>query len=85
MARRLESLAEYDLKVQYRPGIKHTNADTLSRLPGQPVNVNANSATASAHTNSNWLSCLTESQICELQESDEDVKQMIEWVEHPHA
>ena len=35
MARWLESLAEYDLKVQHRPGKKHTNADALSRLPGQ--------------------------------------------------
>ena len=61
MARWLESLAEYDLKVQHRPGIKHTNADALSRLPGQLVVVNVSSTTSVP--NSNWLPCLTESQI----------------------
>ena len=35
--------------------------------------------------NSNWLPCLTESQICELQDTDEDIKQVIDWVEHPNA
>ena len=83
MARWLESLAEYDLKVQHRPGKKHTNADALSWLPGQLVDVNVSSTTSVP--NSNWLPCLTEYQICELQDIDEDIKQVIDWVEHPNA
>ncbi len=33
MARWMETLGTYDLKVQHRPGRKHMNADSLSRLP----------------------------------------------------
>lgn len=33
MARWLETLGEYDLKIQHRVGRKHMNADGLSRLP----------------------------------------------------
>ena len=33
VARWLEILSEYDFKVQHRPGVKHGNADPLSRLP----------------------------------------------------
>ena len=76
----LESLAEYYLKVQHRPGKKHTNADALSWLPGQLVDVNVSSTRSVP--NSNWLSCLTESQICELQDTD---KQVIDWIEHSNA
>ena len=83
VARWLESLAEYDLKVQHRPGKKHTNADALSRLPGQLVDVNVSNTTSVP--NSNWLPCLTKSQIHELQDTDEDIKQVIDWVEHPNA
>eukprot|EP00731_Ephydatia_muelleri_P019467 Em0012g292a len=83
VARWLESLAEYDLKVQHRPGKKHTNADAMSRLPGQLVDVNVSNTTSVP--NSNWLPCLTESQIHELQDTDEDIKQVIDWVEHPNA
>ena len=32
-ARWLESLSEYDFKVEYRPGVCHGNADGLSRMP----------------------------------------------------
>ena len=32
LARWLEQVTEYDLKIVYRPGRKHDNADTLSRL-----------------------------------------------------
>ncbi|MES9884745.1 MAG: reverse transcriptase domain-containing protein [Sedimenticola sp.] len=33
MARWMETLGTYDLKIQHRPGRKHMNADSLSRLP----------------------------------------------------
>ena len=32
-ARWLERLQQYDLQIEYRPGIKHGNADALSRRP----------------------------------------------------
>jgi hypothetical protein len=32
----LEALAEYDFTVQYRPGVKHGNADGMSRLEYSP-------------------------------------------------
>ena len=70
MAWWLESLAEYDLKVQHR-------------LPGQLVDVNVSSTTSVP--NSNWLPCWTESQIRELQDSDKDIKKVIDWVEHLNA
>ena len=85
VARWLESLAEYDIKVQHRPWKKRTNADALLRLPGQLVDVNVSSTTSVP--NSKWLPCLTESQIHELQDTVEDIKQkqVIDWVEHPNA
>ena len=33
MARWLEILYEFDMDLQHRPGTKHSNADSLSRLP----------------------------------------------------
>ena len=33
VARWLDILAEYDFSVQHRPGLQHSNADALSRLP----------------------------------------------------
>ena len=33
VARWLDILAEYDFRIQHRPGAKHGNADALSRLP----------------------------------------------------
>ena len=33
MARWLDILAEYDFRIQHRPGAKHGNADAVSRLP----------------------------------------------------
>ena len=33
LARWLEELSQYDMVVLHRPGVKHTNADSLSRIP----------------------------------------------------
>ena len=33
LARWLEELSQYTIKVQYRTGVRHVNADALSRLP----------------------------------------------------
>ena len=33
LARWIESLSQYSFTIQYRPGTKHINADTLSRKP----------------------------------------------------
>lgn len=34
LARWLEELAQFDMEILHRPGNKHTNADAMSRLPG---------------------------------------------------
>ena len=33
LGRWLEELAQYDMVIQHRPGVQHTNADALSRIP----------------------------------------------------
>lgn len=33
LARWLEELSQYDMKILHRPGVKHANADALSRIP----------------------------------------------------
>lgn len=33
LARWLDELAQFDMDILHRPGNKHTNADTLSRIP----------------------------------------------------
>ena len=33
LGRWLEELSQYSMKIQHRPGVKHTNADALSRIP----------------------------------------------------
>lgn len=37
LARWIEELIQFDMEVRYREGSKHANADTLSRLPGDPM------------------------------------------------
>jgi hypothetical protein len=34
LARWLEELSQFDMEIQHRSGKKHTNADSLSRIPG---------------------------------------------------
>ena len=34
LGRWLEELSQYDMVIQHRPGIHHTNADAMSRIPG---------------------------------------------------
>ena len=79
VARWLESLAEYEFKVQHRPGKKHTNADALSRMPYLDVNANSTPLDGTG----SWLSQLTKPEIRELQSSDEGIQQVTEWVGHP--
>lgn len=38
LARWIESLSQYQFKIQHRPGVKHVNADTLSRKPLETEN-----------------------------------------------
>eukprot|EP00731_Ephydatia_muelleri_P033154 Em0025g110a len=46
IARWLEILAEYDFTIQHRPGLKHSNADALSRLPCKQCGRQDSEATA---------------------------------------
>ena len=79
VARWLESLAEYEFKVQHRPGKKNTNADALSRMPYLDVNANSTPLDGTG----SWLSQLTKPEIRELQSSDEGIQLVTEWVGHP--
>lgn len=36
LAHWLEYIAEYNFEIQHRPGVKHCNADALSRNPPEP-------------------------------------------------
>ena len=33
LVRWMEELSQYSMTIQHRPGVKHTNADALSRIP----------------------------------------------------
>jgi len=35
LARWIESLSQFNFEIQHRPGVKHANADAMSRTPGQ--------------------------------------------------
>ena len=83
VARWLERLAEFDIKVEHRPGAQHTNADALSRqscsqcgqtFGEEPHNDLALVALISLFPQ--W----TEEEISTMQQSDPDLKQMKEWL-----
>ena len=70
LARWLEKLEEFSLTVQHRPGRKHNNADSLSRL-NAPLHINA---TTSSDTVS-WG--MTASEIRSLQLKDEIISPVL--------
>ena len=97
MARWLERLAEFDIKVEHRPGAQHTNADALSRqscsqcgqaFGEEPRNDPALVALVSLFPRNDLaLVALfslfpqwTEEEISTMQQSDPDLKQMMEWL-----
>ena len=83
VARWLERLAEFDIKVEHRPGAQHTNADALSRqscsqcgqaFAEEPREDPAHVALVSLFPQ--W----TQEEILAMQQCDPDLKQMMEWL-----
>ena len=78
-----EGLAEFDIKVEHRPGAQHTNADALSRPScsqcGQTIGEEPHNDPAFVVLVSlfpHW----TQEEILAMQQSDPDSKQMMEWL-----
>ena len=92
VARWLEILSEYDFTVEHRPGLKHGNADSLSRLPcwqcgasqDQVENLYSLEAALAQATESDlalWLPILTPTDQETLQNNDPALAQVMVWVE----
>ena len=81
VARWLELLAQYDYKIEHRPGRKHQNADALSRNPLQIAEetvqtVQTNVIDSSAST---WVPGWTAANLQSRQVADPDLKQILFW------
>ena len=72
VARWLETLAEYNFSIVYRPGKEHQNADGLSRM----VNYITETPIEPA-----WIETLGSEKIKKLQEEDELLRTVAGWVE----
>ena len=92
VARWLEILSEYDFAVEHRPGLKHGNADSLSRLPckqcgasqDQVENQCSLEAALAQATESDlalWLPILTPTDQETLQNNDPALSKVMVWVE----
>ena len=92
VARWLEILSEYDFTVEHRPGLKHGNADSLSRLPcrqcgasqDQVENLYSLEAALAQATESDlalWLPILTPKDQETLQNNDPALAQVMVWIE----
>lgn len=83
VARWLETLAQYDYKIQHRPGKKHTNADALSRK--SPAETPDNSETPGINVISSngvkWLRGWTLSELQTKQKADPRLQQVLKWKE----
>ena len=91
VARWLEVLSEFDYRVIHRPGVQHTNADSLSRLPCSQCGLSTDhniettddeeSLVAVAATAAScMLPTLTIEEIQNLQRADADLQQAIRWL-----
>ncbi len=87
VARWLEILAAYMMKVEHRPGKLHTNADSLSRLPCKQCGQNEIVRPDDDSPNHRVLSLNqlrtpdnSDLEIKVLQESDDNLRQVRDWV-----
>ena len=84
VARWLERLAEFDIKVEHCPRAQHTNADALSRQScgqcGQAFGEEPRNGPAFVALVSLFPQWKQE-EILAIQQSDPDLKQTIEWLE----
>ena len=81
VARWLELLAQYDYKIEHRPGRKHQNADALSRKPlvvaedtDQITQTNAVGSSTST-----WVPSWTVTNLRSSQAGDPDLKKILAW------
>ena len=68
VARWIERLAEYDYEIVHRPGLKHKNADALSRYP------------VSAIAQEVWLPAYSKGELKKAQEADEGIRELLMWL-----
>ena len=96
MARWLDILAEYDFSVQHRPGLQHSNADALSRLPCKQCGLQTSTPppglpdAVKKGGSGDGAALLQEGSVCflsvedpkQLQDKDADLRQVILWLQH---
>ena len=68
VARWIERLAEYDYEILHRTGLKHKNADALSRYP---LNAIAQEV---------WLPAYPKGELKKAQQADEGVQELLLWL-----
>ena len=71
VARWIERFAEYDFEIVHRPGIRHANADALSRYP-HPV--------SAVTVNEQWFSPNLKNEFLKHQEKDAITSTLINWL-----
>ena len=85
MARWLEILYEFDMDIQHRPGTKHGNADSLSRMPcRQCEHCNKRRDKQAVHSAVEISPSKSDEQVSLLkaQQSDRDIQVVKGWVEN---
>ena len=78
IARWIETLSSYDMKVEHRPGRLHQNADGVSRIPCKQCGVNeetSNSVNVVGSSNSEVFDLKV------IQDSDRDISLHMNWLE----
>ena len=89
----IEILSEYDFRVEHHPGLKHGNADSLSRLPCKQCGASRDQVedqcsfeTALVQATeldlAQWLPSLTSADRATLQNNDPALAQTKDWVEN---
>ena len=81
VARWLEKLAEFDFKVQARPGKRHGNADGLSRRPPEPDSELPVVSTVTNDDSFSWCSMRTTAELRSEQVADPTVDRVLVWRE----
>ena len=82
IARWLEVLAEYEFTITHRPGVKHTNADALSRSSLEhPHSLELTAAPVSPVYSNNWLGATMPGQIQAAQREDPNLLAVATWLE----
>lgn len=82
IARWIEVLSSYPLKIEHRQGRSHGNADGLSRIPCKQCGMtDADKNNITENENSVHLGTDEKDDIKSLQADDKDLQRVIEWVQ----